>query len=184
MADVGRVAGTAALALLSVFPVLAPAEPLAFGDVAFGGELKPFLSKRPDARCVDNRDPLINTACTVDLTWAEVPVQATYIFSEVGRPDRVLTSVSLRFAPADAPRVREALTASYQQEGQPTVEGTTGRITSDRRWSGPTTSAIFWVAETRMGAQTQVSVSSSEYGEVLEMQYRQWCDRTRALCEP
>jgi hypothetical protein len=176
MAHVGRVAGTAALIVLTVFPVLAPAEPLAFGEVAFGDELKQLLSKRPDARCVEHVEPLVYTACTVDLTWAEVPVQVHYTFSEVGRPDRVLTAVILHFSPAHAPRIREALTAAYHQEGQPIVEGNTGRITSDRWWSGLTTSAIF--------GGTQVNVSSREYREVLEMQYNQWCYRTRALCGP
>jgi hypothetical protein len=89
MANVGRVAGTAALTLLTVFPVLAAAEPRVFGEVAFGDELKLLLSKRPDARCAENVAPLVYTACTVDLSWAEVPVQVQYTFSEVGRPDRV-----------------------------------------------------------------------------------------------
>jgi hypothetical protein len=53
MANVGRVAGTAALTLLTVFPVLAPAEPRAFGEVEFGVEVKQLLSKRPDARCAE-----------------------------------------------------------------------------------------------------------------------------------
>jgi hypothetical protein len=121
-------------------------------------------------------EPLVYTACTVDLTWAEVPVQVEYTFSEVGRPGRVLTVVILRFSQADAPRIREALTAEYQQEGQPIVEGNTGRITSGRQWSGLTTSATFW--------GTQVTVGSGEYSEVLEKQYWQWCERTKAICEP
>jgi hypothetical protein len=176
MANVGRVAGIAALTLLTVFPVLAPAEPLAFGEIAFGDELKLLLSKRPDGRCAENVAPLLYTACTVDLTWAEVPVQVQYTFSEVERQDRVLTGVILRFSQADAPRIREALTSEYQQEGRPIVEGNTGRITSHRWWSGLTTSATFWGA--------QVNVGSGEYSEVLEKQYRQWCERTRTICEP
>src|SRR5262245_23278398 len=59
---------------LDRLPGLVPAEPLAFGEVAFGGELKQLLSKRSDARCVENVQPLVYTDCTVDLTWAEVPV--------------------------------------------------------------------------------------------------------------
>jgi hypothetical protein len=84
--------------------------------------------------------------------------------------------VILRFSQADAPRIREALTAEYQQEGQPIVEGNTGRITSGKQWSGLTTSATFW--------GTQVTVGSGEYSEVLEKQYWQWCERTKAICEP
>ena len=180
MANIGRmIPGTAAVILLTVFPALVSAEPLAFGEVAFGGELKQLL-KRSDARCVENRQPLVYTACTADLIWAEVPVQVTYIFSEVGRPDRVLTAVVLRFSQAEAPEIREALTSAYQQEGQPVVEGTTGKITSGRLWSGLTTSASYM----EVGTQPQVNVSSSEYGEALEMQYRQWCERSRAICEP
>src|SRR5262245_55746850 len=89
---------------------------------------------------------------------------AGHTFSEVGRPDRVLTSVVLRFSLADAPRIREALTSAYQQEGQPIVEGDTGRITSGRRWSGLTTSATYWEPQTRVGTTyPQVTVGSREY---------------------
>lgn len=176
MANVGR-AGIAALTLLTVFPVLAPAEPRAFGEVEFGVEVKQLLSKRPDARCAERRGALLPyTRCTVDLIWAGVPVQVAYEFLETGGPARILAGVTLHFSEADAPRIREALTAEYEGEGRPIVTCCGARPTFDTWWSGPATATYL--------SSTTASVNSREHGELAQRRHFEECERRRAICEP
>lgn len=176
MANVGR-AGIATLTLLSLFPVLTTAEPRAFGEVEFGVEVKQLLSKRPDARCAERWGAMLPyTGCIVDLIWEEVPVQVEYEFLEVGGRARILTSVRLRFSGADAPRIREALSAAYGGDGRPIVACCPRRTTSNTWWSGLATEAYLW--------GTTAQVTSREHGELAQRRHFQECERRRAICEP